>query len=344
MVSRCKAKSKAAAKRTAATPKAAAKRSAVGAALAAGLAAVHPQAAILQKKIPAPFAHLNRTQLARRRAFGPGAILKNTTRAAPFAAALGKLDPTVYERLIAAIMESKGIDPNDADPTELLDNNERVYAFKSGPCQYGTKQGVVHAKPMGGTGWVEFKVKGLDPTDPRFQWSVGYHGTDPKALLPIVDGGLSSPADRNCAAVHGQAGAAGAVGRTIYTSPCVGYAAHPVYGPLIKTGSGTYAQIILKVRVDQARVYNKLKTTLGKLYWDDDVPFDAQFALDDDMEWLVADRDAVFITGVLFRELGSDTEQCNSRYGNTACSFRHKGSNAEYAWVPALTASIKAAA
>ena len=300
------------------------------------------QAAILQKKIPHPLAHLNRNQRARRQVFGPGTVLKKTTRAASFARALGNLPLDVYERLVATIVKSKGGDSSNTDPKELLDQEERVYAFESGPCEYGTLQGIVRKKPMGGTGWVKFKVKDIDPADPRFNWSVGYHGTDPAPLLPIIDNGLSSPADRNCDPAHGQVGSSGdTVGRTIYTSPCIGYAAHPVYGPLIKTGSGKYAQIILEARVDQTRVYNKLKTSLGKLYWDDDVPFDAQFTTSDDMEWLVSDRDALFVTGVLFRELGSDTEECNSRYGTVAGSFQHHGPGPEFAWTAVLADSIK---
>jgi len=301
-------------------------------------AVVHPMAHILQKSIPKP--QVSRAQQIRKRVFG-NATLKKNTRARSLLTAVCHLDPDIYERLVHAIEDQRGDDtPNNV--RELLNPEERVYSFSSGPCTYGTRQGIPDRKPMGGTGWVKFKVNGIDSDDPRLQWSRGFHGPDPKPVMPILNDGLSSPADRGCQPAHGQAGTDSSTqGRTIYTSPCIGYAAHPTYTPLIKTSKGKYAQIVLEVRVDQERVFNKLQTTLGKLYWKDGIPFDAQFSLDDVMEWLVADRDAVLITGVMFREMGTKTEECLSRYGEVACSFSDNDPAAEYRWTEHLAAAIE---
>lgn len=301
-------------------------------------AAVHPLAHILQKRIPKP--QINRTQQIRKRVFG-NATLKKNTRARALLTAAGHLDPDIYERLVAAIEGQRGVDTPD-NVRELLDPEERVYSYRSGPCTYGTRQGIPDRKPMGGTGWVKFKVNGIDSADPRLEWSRGFHGPDPEPIMPILNDGLTSPADRGCQPAHGQVGTDTSTrGRTIYTSPCIGYAAHPTYTPLIKTSKGKFAQIVLEVRVDQERVFNKLENTLGELNWKRSVPFDAQFAPDDVMEWLVSDRGAVLITGVLFRELGTNTEECASRYGDVACSFSHEGPGPEYAWTEHLAASIE---
>jgi len=131
-------------------------------------------------------------------------------------------------------------------------------------------------------------------------------------------------------------------GHTLYTSPCVGYSAHPTYTPLIKTGKHTAAQVLLQVRVDQERVYNRLKTTLNKLHWKEGVPFEVGYGLDDVMEWLVADRDAVVVTGILFRELGQKSKSERAMYGKAACDFMSCEDGPEYKWTEHLANSIEA--
>ena len=256
---------------------------------------------------------------------------------------LGDADISLFELMIKALgsyTNKDGTSPNVGDADTLLDAaTERIYS-PGPPVVYGEFQQQPYHKPRG---WVRWNVAGCEANDPCFGWSVAYHGTSPEALLAIADQGLISPADRNTVALHGQAGASlGALNKTLYTSQCSGYSAHPVYTPLIKVSAAKAAQIMLQVRVNQSAICNRLKTTLGKLHWKEGVPFEGGFTADDDMEWLLTDRDAVKITGVMFREIGCKTELDRERYGATACAFSPRGDAPQFKWTDHLANAVSA--
>lgn len=277
------------------------------------------------------------TTAAARALFGRDTLSATEKR---LAVACGALKPEIFALMVKALSScSTGSATAVADAAHALldENTQRVYS-PSEPRVYGAYQGCEYHKPCG---WVRWNVSGIPGDAPCFGWSVGYHGTRPDHLMAIVDAGLLSPADRQAVALHGQAGTtADTKNKTIYTSPCIGYSAHPVYTPLIKTSGDRAAQILLQVRVNQDAVFRRLKTTLGKLYWADGVPFEAGFSLDDDMEWLVANKDELVVTGVLFRELGCKTDEDRARYGEAACSFSAHGDAPQYAWTKHLADTI----
>lgn len=257
--------------------------------------------------------------------------------------ACAALSPDLFTLMLKAICSFSPGDGANADIISaghaLLDENtQRVYS-PGKPLVYGAFQDCDYHKPCG---WVRWNVAGIPENAPCFKWSVGYHGTQPQHLMKVVDKGLLSPADRQTVALHGQVGAtAETENKVIYTSPCVGYSAHPVYTPLIKTSGAKAAQILLQVRVNQNAVVKRLKTTLPERCWPDDVPFEPGFATDDDMEWLVVNKDELVVTGILFREIGCKTDEDRARYGEVACSFTARGDAPEYKWTKHLSSSIK---
>jgi len=203
----------------------------------------------------------------------------------------------------------------------LLDPST-VRAYAPGPYRsYGKRQDEEYAKP---TGWMRMNVANIPANAPCFRWSVGYHGTAPQNIKSILTDGLVAPAARGTNSSHGQAHATPeARGRTIYTSPCIGYSAHPVYTPLEKNNDEelTFSQVVLQVRVDQSRVYKRVGSTLGEKYWPADLPFAHGFANDGVMEWLTTDPDGVHVTGIMIREVGNGDKA--AWFGDAACEFEY---------------------
>ncbi len=246
--------------------------------------------------------------------------------------------PSLFDMLMRVIGGTVGDDHDasadaemegEAEDVPLLDpDTARYYSPTSGT--YGTFQGEPYNKPAG---WVRFDVGGLDPNSPVFDRSVAYHGTRPEHVLPIVKEGLRSPAERGVESSHGQAGTDEAThGWAMYASPFVSYAAHPVYTPLHQQRDGSYAQVVLQVRVDQQYVEEKLPSTLSNAHWPLEVPFEHGATPNDVMEWLVTDPSAIEVTGVLFREIGTKAEGAEGVYGDVACGFTPRGGRVEYEW------------
>lgn len=213
-----------------------------------------------------------------------------------------------------------------SDP--LLDLST-VRAFTPGPYRsYGQRQGEDYAKP---SGWIRINVAGIPEDAPCFDWSVGYHGTAPQNLQSILSDGLVAPAARGTESLHGQAHATPeALGRTIYSSPCIGYSAHPVYTPLgVLRKPHAFSQIVLQVRVDQGRVYKHVGSTLGTKYWPAEHPFADGLAADEVMEWLTTEPEGVHVTGIMVRHLGNDSEA--ALFGDAACEFEYDRDDCEKA-------------
>ena len=211
--------------------------------------------------------------------------------------------------------------PNKVFESPLLDaSTAKVYT--PGPyVSYGARQEEEYAKP---TGWVRVNVADIPSDAECFGWSVGYHGTCSKALESILTQGLVAPADRGVESSHGQAGTSTETrGRTIYTSPCIGYSAHPVYTNLASAGNNTFTQIVLQVRVDQDKVDKRLGSTLGPQYWPETLPFAEGWSTDETLEWLTTDPSAVRVTGVMVRKLGADNNTSRTMFGDAASSFEY---------------------
>lgn len=279
-----------------------------------------------------------REQLAQKMLFGTRC--KTRTRTMTRMCVAMAADPTLFMLMVKAIASFtyEGKEETLAHAEGLLDpETERIYS-PGAPVVYNSTQNVPYHKP---SGWVRWNVAAIDKNDACFTWSVGYHGTSPSALLNIADQGLISPADRNAASLHGQAGTtAETTNKTLYTSPCIGYSAHPVYCPVIQTSGAQAAQVLLQVRVDQNKLFNKLPSTLGKQYWPPEVTFEPGFKVGDTMEWLTTHRDAVKVTGVMFREMGHNSEEARSIYSEPACSFKATGDAPQFKWTKHLAAAL----
>lgn len=296
-----------------------------------------------KKKRAYAVARNNQVAKARTKLFGKAA---KTAEQQVVARAVHAMAPARRQKLFKILCRSaKGKSPEDPDDLAgLIDaESKRVYSPVRGT--YNETQGVPYAKP---NGWVRFNVRGIESDDPCFGWSVGYHGTSPEALVPIVKGGVKSPAERNATPQHGTAGAPASLkGKTSYTSPRIEYSAHPVYTPLdvvkpLEEGEKDHiTQILLQVRVDQARVYKTLPSTLVESHWPRSHPFAHDLDTNATMEWLLSDSDAIRVTGIMVRQLSVDTNEARHMYGNIACDF--KGDDAPkdelpYKWTTHLLA------
>merc|ERR1712187_295560 len=101
----------------------------------------------------------------------------------------------------------------------------------------------------------------------------------------ILAEGLRCPEGREMVA-HGQAGG---TGQTIYLSPSVEYAAHPVYSPLVELGEEGqehWAQLVLECRVRPGS-FREQGNTLGPQHWPPHLPFDRYLPSGAAFEWLV---------------------------------------------------------
>merc|ERR1719277_179971 len=100
-------------------------------------------------------------------------------------------------------------------------------------------------------------------------WAVAYHGAARRYVPHIVAGGFRSTP-----------------GLGVYVSPSLGYASHPRYSA-IEERSGRHYQLVLEVRVDQAKVLGRGPGTLDGF-------------LDAGLEWRVL-PEGLLISGIMVR-------------------------------------------
>merc|ERR1712166_1439525 len=93
----------------------------------------------------------------------------------------------------------------------------------------------------------------------------------------------------------------------MYTTPCLGYAAFPVYAPLLMVAPHQWIQTVVQLRVRPGS-YTACPGTLGGKYWPKDLLFDPDFPSLEGMEWILESPLDVVPVGVLVRELGSDAD------------------------------------
>ena len=70
-----------------------------------------------------------------------------------------------------------------------------------------------------------------------------------------------------------------------------------------------------------------------------DLAFEPGFTPNETMEWLTTNRDALKVTGVMFREIGHINK--SDIYGHTACSFKATGDAPEFKWAKHVQAAIR---
>ena len=196
---------------------------------------------------------------------------------------------------------------------------------------YGQRHGQTYWKPHG---WVKRRLFVPDYNGCK-DWPIAYHGTNPENAAKILLSELRRPGIRGAVQAHGAAGAASQ--GTIYVSPSIYYAGHPVYAPLneLENSQEKWFQIVLQCKVRPSSF--RLKGgTLGNKHWPRDVRMDPNFADLSTIEWLVDDEDDVVVIGLMYRELGRGVDA--SIYGRLVTQVTRNGhpDGPEYAWTKIL--------
>jgi len=193
--------------------------------------------------------------------------------------------------------------------------------FNLNPGDYGLRGGLPYYKPCG---WARFAVR--KDRKAIEDWAVAYHGTRVERAMWILIEGLQRPATWSEVA-HGQAYSS--TQRTIYLTPSVEYAGHPVYATLAKVGRCEWLQAVLQVRVRPGAFVTK-PGSLGVTHWEQGVRIDPNFSSMDSLEWLIEDEKDVVVTGVLLRELGRCSDPLV--YGDAAARVTEGEQGPEFEW------------
>jgi len=204
-------------------------------------------------------------------------------------------------------------------------HHSRHYSLKD--ADYGTCGGHKYYKPVG---WNRFALNVPDYDKKYKDWCVACHGTNNKHALPILLSGLKPPGSNGIQVEHGQAGANGQP--TIYCSPSIEYAAHPVYSQLFKLAEDHWGQVVMQCRVRPGS-FKEQGNTLGQSHWPRKVCFDKNFPNNDCMEWLLTDSSDIVVVGLMIREFGSLASADD--YGDLATQVRADGDTRgpEYHWM-----------
>eukprot|EP00928_Gymnodinium_smaydae_P071278 TRINITY_DN54909_c0_g1_i1.p1 TRINITY_DN54909_c0_g1~~TRINITY_DN54909_c0_g1_i1.p1 ORF type:complete len:1043 (-),score=83.23 TRINITY_DN54909_c0_g1_i1:6-3134(-) len=138
-------------------------------------------------------------------------------------------------------------------------------------------------------------------------WELAYHGTSADCAASILmDGLLQKPGVGNARIAHGQANSKSK--KTIYVSPSLCYAMHPVYSTVFEIGPEHYAQIVFEVRVRPGA--KKIQSrTLKNSHFDKQLQFDPDFPDGLGLEWLLESSADVVLTALVVREMGSKCDQ-----------------------------------
>eukprot|EP00439_Symbiodinium_sp_Y106_P018775 s6671_g2.t1 len=176
---------------------------------------------------------------------------------------------------------------------------------------YGQRHGYTYWKPHG---WVKRRLQ-VDNYDMCRTWPIAYHGTSLENAPKILLTNLRRPGQGGATKAHGAAGARKE--GTVYVTPSIYYAAHPVYAPLnqIENSSSRWFQVVLQCKVEP-EAFRVQCGTLSNKHWPRDLRMDPNFNDHSQMEWLVDDE------GSLATQLTQDD------------AFTHKG--AEYMWTELL--------
>ena len=112
-------------------------------------------------------------------------------------------------------------------------------------------------------------------------WPVAYHGTKGHLANKILMTGMKASGESlevRCPNLPEGGGA-------IFLSPSIEYSGHPYYANVWKV-KNKYVQMVLQVRVDRKRVFNKIEGTLDGAFARDP-PLDPNFEDNSEMEWIV---------------------------------------------------------
>lgn len=205
-------------------------------------------------------------------------------------------------------------------------------AFDMKSASYGNRGGHPYFKPCG---W--YRVSVDMPLDILRSWPVAYHGSSLAKSFRILAEGFVAPKSK-IEQAHGQQHSSS--GQSIYVSPSIEYAGHPVYAPLAEAAEGTWLQSILQVRV-RPGAFRVVDGTLTGKHWKKGVQFDSNFEDWRGLEWLVESPDDIKVTGIMFRELGLDADA--TLFGGIAAQVTCGDEGPEYEWTRLRLRELKEA-
>merc|ERR1712228_861335 len=96
--------------------------------------------------------------------------------------------------------------------------------------------------------------------------------------------GLCRPGENGVEEAHGHAGST--FGQSIYVSPSIEHAAHPVYASFVQVGVNHWVQLVLQCRVRPTAVREQA-STLWQKHWPQHTQMDPNFPSMRGLEWLV---------------------------------------------------------
>lgn len=197
-------------------------------------------------------------------------------------------------------------------------DHSRIYSL-SGERTYGNRGGMRYFKPVG---WARFAIRAKKKL--LQDWPVAYHGTTVVKAVRIMAEGLQQPAGWQDVA-HGQAFSTSKT--SLYVSPSIEYAAHPVYAELAEATEGTWLQAVLQLRVRPGS-FTERPSTLNSSHWPRDLRFDANFESNSNLEWLMEDPTNAVVVGVMVRELGRRADPLV--FGEVAARVTNREPGPEY--------------
>eukprot|EP00746_Dinoflagellata_sp_MGD_P035123 gnl/MRDRNA2_/MRDRNA2_18394_c0_seq1.p1 gnl/MRDRNA2_/MRDRNA2_18394_c0~~gnl/MRDRNA2_/MRDRNA2_18394_c0_seq1.p1 ORF type:complete len:560 (-),score=105.84 gnl/MRDRNA2_/MRDRNA2_18394_c0_seq1:400-2079(-) len=201
---------------------------------------------------------------------------------------------------------------------------EHSRVFKEGKqASFGLRGGRPYHRPEG---WLRYSIQVNDFNHCK-DWCVAYHGTRSDKIVPILLQGLRKPGEEGVVITHGQAWSQS--NSTIYLSPSIEYAGHPVYAELFEVEDGRWAQLVFQCRV-RPDAFVVRPGSLQNKHWPHNVRFDPNFDSISGLEWLVENPENIMVYGLMVREFGPKADA--EVYGKTVCRV-HRGPNGpEYEW------------
>lgn len=239
---------------------------------------------------------------------------------------------TRRHRVLAPLL-TKLLDRRDVPAALLNFLPDKSRAFSLTPESYGLRGGHPYCKPVG---WLRYSLRSANFERAR-RWCIAYHGTKSENAARILAEGLQQPSGQ-AEVAHGQTGG---TGRTLYVSPSIEYAAHPVYSPLVELQPDHWAQLVLECRVAPGS-FREQGRTLGPGHWPADLPFDTYRSSDAAVEWLVDDPACIVVSGLMVREFGGGAAAHSNLYGQAAARVKRGCLGPDYEWTQLRVQELRA--
>eukprot|EP01126_Amoeba_proteus_P066312 TRINITY_DN9567_c0_g2_i2.p1 TRINITY_DN9567_c0_g2~~TRINITY_DN9567_c0_g2_i2.p1 ORF type:complete len:366 (-),score=48.18 TRINITY_DN9567_c0_g2_i2:211-1308(-) len=181
--------------------------------------------------------------------------------------------------------------------------SDLCFCSKCEPVRMQTRAGSKYALPIGWFGFgICLREDFLDRRSEIEKWHVAYHGTKSSVIWSVLnERRIMFPGDtlKDGTVLRMAHGNCGTQKPSIYLSPTIFYASHPVYAEPFDF-KGKHVQVALQCRVKPGS-YTKYRETLGNqlgimTHIDPEVrkngTYDPEFPLNE-VEWIVSDREGV---------------------------------------------------